>query len=257
MITNPTPQRALRGHRPHRLTDRAALTGKHHAHLAAHLTPRDRWLARVLHEHRVLTSTQITQLAFPSARAANHRLLQLYRWRVLDRFQPFLTLGSAPMHYVLDTAGAAVLAAEDDLDTTTVRYRHDRALGIAHSLRLAHTVGVNGFFTALVATARNSRDGVERAVTAWWSEARCARHFGDLVRPDGYGRWRGKRAPATPARWSSSSSTTSAPKPWHGWPASSPATNASPQPAASPHPCSSGYPAPPAKPPPAQHCAPP
>ena len=111
MSSYPAPQRQLRGHRPARPSDRAALTGEHHAYLAAHLTPRDRWLARVLAEHRVLTAGQIAQLAFASTRTANRRLLSLYRWRVVDRFQPYLTSGSAPMHYVLDTAGAAALAA--------------------------------------------------------------------------------------------------------------------------------------------------
>jgi len=204
MSSYPAPQRQLRGHRPARQSDRAALTGEHHAYLAAHLTPRDRWLARVLAEHRVLTAAQIAQLAFASTRTANRRLLSLYRWRILDRFQPYLTTGSAPMHYVLDTAGAAALAAEDGIDTSTkdLGYRHDRAIQIAHSLRLAHTVGVNGFFTDLVAIARHSATttdhpgsdlggvaGGSRAVTAWWSEARCARLFGEHVRPDAYGRW--------------------------------------------------------------------
>ncbi len=203
MSSYPAPQRDLRGHRPARPSDRAALTGEHHAYLAAHLTPRDRWLARVLAEHRVLTAAQITQLAFASTRTANRRLLSLYRWRIVDRFQPYLTTGSAPMHYVLDTAGAAALAAEDGLDTSTkdLGYRHDRAIQIAHSLRLAHTVGVNGFFADLVAIARHSPTdrsgsdgsgvaGAGRAVTAWWSEARCGRLFGEHVRPDAYGRWR-------------------------------------------------------------------
>src|SRR5262249_48352953 len=26
-------------------------------------------------------------------------------------------------------------------------------------------------------------------LTTWWSPARCATYFGDIVRPDGYGRW--------------------------------------------------------------------
>ena len=49
------------------------------ASLAARLTARDRWLLRMLHEHRVLTTTQITQLAFGTTRAATARLLTLYQ----------------------------------------------------------------------------------------------------------------------------------------------------------------------------------
>lgn len=188
MITNPTPQRVLRGHLPKRPTPRSASTGEHHAQLAGRLTPRDRWLVRMLHEHRVFTTHQITELAFPSMRSANHRLLELYKWRVVDRFQPFVHVGTAPMHYVLDVAGAVALAYEDGLDPKQLGYRHEHAIGIAHSLRLAHTVGINGFFTTLVALSQ--RPGARGRLTTWWSELRCARLFGDMVRPDAYGRWR-------------------------------------------------------------------
>lgn len=188
MITNSTRQRALRGHQATRPTPRAANTAEHRAALAARLTVRDRWIIRMLHEHRVLTSSQITALAFPSSRSARQRLRELYCWSVLDRFQPFISLGTAPMHYVLAPAGAAVLAAEDGRSVKHLGYQHERALGIAHSLRLAHTIGVNDFFTALIAAAR-ARCDPTLALRAWWSETRCTRHFGDLTKPDAYGRW--------------------------------------------------------------------
>jgi hypothetical protein len=143
----------------------------------------------MLWEHRVLTAHQITALAFPSSRSGRLRLRELYTWGVVDRFQPFVTVGTAPMHYVLAPAGAAVLAAEDGLDIKKMGYRHDRVFGVAHSLWLAHTVGVNEWFTALVDRARHPQPGEQVALTAWWSETRCARHFGDLIKPDGYGRW--------------------------------------------------------------------
>ena len=88
---------------------------EHQAVLAGRLTPRDRWIARMLWEHRVLTAHQITAMAFPSFRSGRQRLRELYLWGVVDRFQPFVTVGTAPMHYVLAPAGAAVLAAEDGL----------------------------------------------------------------------------------------------------------------------------------------------
>ncbi|MGH3779631.1 MAG: replication-relaxation family protein [Pseudonocardiaceae bacterium] len=187
MITNPTRQRALRGHQATRPIPRAANTAEHRAVLAARLTPRDRWIIRMLHEHRVLTSCQITALAFPSSRSARQRLRELYCWSVLDRFAPFISVGTAPMHYVLAPAGAAVLAAEDGRSVKDLSYHHDRAFGIAHSLRLAHTIGVNDWFTALIAAARHDPD---LTLDAWWSETRCARHFADLTKPDAYGRWR-------------------------------------------------------------------
>ncbi len=179
------PQRALRAHRPARPSPREAASAAHQARIGHCLQARGRWLAAILHEHKVLTSHQIVAMAWPSARAANLRLLTLYRWRVVDRFQPFRTCGSAPMHYVLDAAGAAALAGQHGVEPNRLGYRREREIGRAHSLRLAHTVGVNEVMARLV--ARSRRAGGK--VVAWWSEDRCARHFGEHVRPDAYGRW--------------------------------------------------------------------
>jgi hypothetical protein len=186
MITNATRQRTLRGHAATHPTPRAANTADHQATLALRLTARDRWIIRMLHEHRVLTVHQVTACAFPSVRSGRLRLRELFQWSVVDRFQPFITRGTSPMHYVLGPAGAAVLAAEDGLDVKELGYRHDRAIGVAHSLRLAHTVGVSEWFTALIAHALHTPDAT---VDAWWSETRCGRHFGDLITPDAFGRF--------------------------------------------------------------------
>ncbi|WP_261556282.1 replication-relaxation family protein, partial [Frankia tisae] len=187
MITNP-PQQTYLGRRTYaRPAARVVSGGEHQLWLVRHLTPRDRWITRMIHEHRVLTTHQIVELGWTTRRSANIRLLELYRWRVLDRFQPLAVSGLAPMHYILDVAGAAVLAYEDGLDPKKIGYQHDRAKGIAHSLRLAHRVAVNGFFTRLVHHAR--QPDTAGTLTAWWSEERCAQHFGDIVRPDAYGRW--------------------------------------------------------------------
>ena len=157
----------------------AALTGR--------LTDRDRTLCQLLHQHRVLTTPQLIDLAFPSRNAAEHRLAILHQLGVLDRFRPHHTPGSAPYHYVLGPLGAALLAAQTDQEPAQLGYRRDRALALAHSQRLAHLLGVNGFFCAL---ARAARHDPAAALEVWWSEQRCAAQWGRLVHPDGYGRWR-------------------------------------------------------------------
>ena len=126
------------------------------AAFAARLTARDRWLLRMIHEHRVLTTGQITQLAFGTTRAANARMTTLYRYRAVDRFRPLAAAGSSPLHYILDEAGATLLTAEDGITLADLGYRGDRAMGIALSPRLSHDVGANGVFTALAAAARAS-----------------------------------------------------------------------------------------------------
>ncbi|GAA3120309.1 hypothetical protein GCM10010466_09020 [Planomonospora alba] len=159
------------------------------AQLAARLTARDRRLLRMVKEQRVLTAPQIARIAFDTDDAARKRLLALHHMGVLDRFRPNLPpgMGTAPYHYVLGPAGAAVLASEDGVDPGAYGYRRDRVLAIAYSQRLSHTVGTNGFGAGLYGFAR--RHATAELVT-WWAENRCASLWGDTVRPDAYGRWR-------------------------------------------------------------------
>ena len=171
----------------------------------------------MLLEHRVLTTTQITDLAYGGPRRAALRLGELYRLRAVDRFRPLAAAGSSPYHWVLDQAGAEVLAAEDGVPLARLGYRRDRALDIAFSPRLAHTTGANGLFTALARAARFG--GGELA--CWWSERRCAAAVGRPGPP------RRVRAVARPRRRrapTSSSSTTPAAKTCPAWPPSSPGT---------------------------------
>ncbi|TQS27155.1 replication-relaxation family protein [Microbispora sp. KK1-11] len=60
----------------------------------------------------VLTTHQLLQAAFDNDHTGRHRLVTLNRLGALDRFRPRLPLGSAPWHYVLGEARAAVLALE-------------------------------------------------------------------------------------------------------------------------------------------------
>ncbi|WP_246083788.1 replication-relaxation family protein [Nonomuraea diastatica] len=88
---------------------------------------------------------------------------------------------------MLGTTGAHHLAAQRGITPAELRYRPDSASAIALSSRLNHQVGVNEFFAQLHATARHRADGA--AVTEWWPERRCAALWGDLARPDAFGRW--------------------------------------------------------------------
>jgi hypothetical protein len=165
---------------------RPRVTGDLIAALTARLTPRDRWLLHALHEYRVLTSTHIGAMLFTSQRAANARLHTLHQLGAINRFRPLTPIGSAPWHYVLDDAGAAVLAAATGVSLAELGYRRDRALALAHSPRLAHQIGVNSLFTSLIAHARQHH-GLRLAL--WWAEHRCRTVWGDLAHPDAYGRW--------------------------------------------------------------------
>ncbi|GGN83232.1 hypothetical protein GCM10011610_35450 [Nocardia rhizosphaerihabitans] len=146
------------------------------------LTERDRWVLRMVFEHRVLTTDQLADLAFPTVKIARRRLALLHTYHVLDRFRPMRSRGTAPHHWTLAPAGAAVLAAEVGVRVRDLGYNHQTTLAVAHSLHLTHTLGVNQWFTTLVTQPHGVR------VARWWSETRCQRLWGDLARPDAYGR---------------------------------------------------------------------
>lgn len=150
------------------------------------LTRRDRFLCRVLWEHRVLTTEQVRDLCFTSLVSTQHRLVALYRLGVLDRFRPLRPTGSESWRYTLGPLGAALVAAERGVDAPRPSVLRDRVVALAAGQRTSHTLGVNGFFCALHRAARE-RSGA--AVVAWWSERRCASEWGELVRPDAYGIW--------------------------------------------------------------------
>ena len=150
------------------------------------LTRRDRFLCRVLWEHRVLTTEQVCDLCFTSLVSTQHRLVALYRLGVLDRFRPLRPTGSESWRYTLGAVGAALVAAERGVDVPRSSVLRDRVVALAAGQRTTHTLGVNGFFCSLHRAARERSDAV---VVAWWSERRCAAEWGELVRPDAYGIW--------------------------------------------------------------------
>jgi hypothetical protein len=156
--------------------------------LAERLTPRDRWLLWMLLEHRVLTSGQITDLAFGTQRLATARLAVLYQLGVIDRFRPATVTGSAAYHVVLAPPGAEILATDLGATPAALDHQPQELAHLAVSLHLAHDVGANTVFTRLARHARLS--GGENQLSAWWSERRCRNAWDGLVRPDGYGRWR-------------------------------------------------------------------
>jgi len=131
--------------------------------LSAHLTDRDREIVVTLFEQRVLRTDQIAVLFFSSVRRAQDRMLFLYRHRVVDRFYPAAPRGRGKpqAHWLLDDAGAHIVAACLDVDRKALHWERRSDWG-AHR-HLAHQLGVNGFVTGLVAASlRDPGVGVAR-----------------------------------------------------------------------------------------------
>jgi hypothetical protein len=116
--------------------------------LARHLTERDREVALYLYRHHVLTTDQLQLLFFSSRRRAQDRLLFLYRNRVLDRFYPARPFGSGKpeAHWLLDEAGALLVAAMHDLERKQLGWQRRDDWG-SHP-QLAHQLETNTFLTA-------------------------------------------------------------------------------------------------------------
>ncbi|MCP2343721.1 replication-relaxation family protein [Actinomadura rupiterrae] len=157
------------------------------AELAHRLTDRDRYILELVWDHRVLTTHQLAAICFSTPGKARHRLLELFRMSALERVQPWTPVGTRPWHWVLGPAGAHVLAGQRGIDISELGYKRTTALAVCHSRQLGHQTGVNEFFTQLHHHARVRNNG--SAVKEWWPQRRCASLWGDLVRPDAYGRW--------------------------------------------------------------------
>jgi hypothetical protein len=165
--------------RPRRVNDEYLLR------IASHLTDRDRQIALDCYEHRVLTTEQLTWLHFTGMRTARHRLTVLYQLRVLDRFRPLAIRGEGSTSYrwVLDEAGAHIVAEEHGLQRKALRWRHASALALASSAKLTHHTHVNEFFARLSRDATHARG----ALTEWYGERSLYDLFDGTITPDGYG----------------------------------------------------------------------
>jgi hypothetical protein len=119
----------------------------------------------------VLTTDQLQLLFFSSRRRAQDRLLFLYRNRVLDRFYPPAPFGSGKpeAHWLLDEAGALLVAAMHDLERKQLGWQRRDDWG-SHP-QLAHQLESNRFVTDLIAATLRD-PGL--AVSEWWPPAEAA-----------------------------------------------------------------------------------
>jgi hypothetical protein len=157
----------------------------HVVSLGSRLTERDRQIVLDCYEHHVLTTGQIERLHFTGARTARERLSVLYELRVLDRFRPPWRRGegSTPYHWILDEAGAHIVAELHGLDRRELKWRHSTALALSHSAKLRHLYEINEFFAQLAQDAARAGG----ALTEWYGERSSQRLFDGSINPDGYG----------------------------------------------------------------------
>jgi hypothetical protein len=160
------------------------ITSGHLVSLGSRLTDRDRQIVSDCYDHHVLTTEQLVRLHFAGPRSATARLDALYRLRVLDRFRPPWPrgAGSTPYHWILDEAGAHIVAAQQGVERRRLRWRHADALGVAQSGKLSHHVEINEFLSLLALEAKLGHG----ALREWYGE-RATHTLFEGVAPDGYG----------------------------------------------------------------------
>ena len=112
---------------------------------------------------------------------------ELYALDILDRFRPQAWGNPSPFHWVLGPLGAALVAAE-----AGARPRRSRLGGAASSTtsppaNASPTSSASTASSAALLRSARTRPGCR--LDEWWSERRCAREWGEVVRPDGYGIW--------------------------------------------------------------------
>jgi hypothetical protein len=157
------------------------------AALAGRLGDLDHQVCRLLADHQVLTTGLLALLLGVPPRTLQQRLTTLTALRVVDRFRPHQPVGagSAPYHYLLGEAGAALLAADGHLEG--LGWDRARLLGLAHANgRLTHLLGVNTVVAQLTHAARQEPGA---RLACWWPAGRCHARWGRLVAPDAYARW--------------------------------------------------------------------
>lgn len=150
-------------------------------------TARDRWLLAMLHEHQILTTEQITDLAFGAPRTARRRLAELTALGLTERTRSN-PAGPGASHYLytLGTAGAVLLGAERDQDPKQLRYDRARTRRIPLRPDLRHTLGCN---TLMIHLATAHRTATAGQLTTWLGPLASLRRWGDQIRPDAYGTW--------------------------------------------------------------------
>jgi hypothetical protein len=153
---------------------------------ADRITTRDARLLRLIAEHRVLTTAQITAALFAHDANARRRISVLREAGLIETFTPAIP-SRQPMHCVVTARGLRLLGSSDHAVAGVRSARSDAALAAALRPDLGHLLGVNSFFCRLMAQARRQPG---RALEAWLSEWSTALRFPGRVRPDGFGRWR-------------------------------------------------------------------
>ncbi len=154
--------------------------------IARRLTARDVAILYALYDHRVLLTEHVKVLFFGSLRRAQDSLKQLRALRLVTSWLPPQARGKgrAPGHHMLTEGGIQFVALRKGVARSELKWTPPDNPADAPATYLAHRIGVNAFFCALV-DASMSLDGQGLAM---WTPERTVRTPDGWIRPDGFGR---------------------------------------------------------------------
>jgi hypothetical protein len=149
------------------------------------LDERDHAILESLLEHKVLTTDQIKSLFFRSIRRCQHRLKELRDLGLIASFAPRrgFAEGRPPACWFLTKTGLSEIADAKGVRPSDLAGVPDESY--RGSRNLAHRLGVNAFFCALVEASRAHKDHC----LATWRPERWVRTRAAEVKPDGFGRY--------------------------------------------------------------------
>jgi hypothetical protein len=149
------------------------------------LGPRERAVLVAIFEHKVLLTEHLKAMFFGSLRRAQDRLRSLAQRGLIDTWYPPQPrgMGKASGHHTLTESGAQVVASLLGVARSELRYVVRNEEDREQDSYLAHRLGVNEFFCALIEAGRqNDGHGLAK-----WIPERTVRTADGWIRPDGFG----------------------------------------------------------------------
>jgi hypothetical protein len=149
------------------------------------LDERDHAILLSLLEHKVLSTNQIKNLYFRSFRRCQHRMKELRDLGLVSSFTVGRGFGEGrpPACWYLTKAGLVQIADAKGVRVSDLAWVPDHSY--RSNLLLAHRLGVNAFFCALVEASR----GLQDHCLATWQPEHWVRTRAAEVKPDGFGRY--------------------------------------------------------------------
>jgi hypothetical protein len=153
--------------------------------LVRKLDARERAVLVAIYEHKVLVTQHLKAMFFGSLRRAQDRLRHLAQRGLIDTWYPPQPrgMGKASGHHTLTESGAQVVASLLGPERSELRYVVRNEEDREQDSYLAHRIGVNEFFCALI-DARRVNDGHGLAK---WVPERTVKTSDGWIRPDGSG----------------------------------------------------------------------